>query len=87
MPRKDSVFLLAGDEVIEKKAGKTHFRRGSFFSNLHKKVVASVAFMTLSIVDVEKRKSYPIATKQVIKQAKETEKETKSKREKTTKRK
>lgn len=82
VPRKDSVFLLAGDEVIEKKAGKHTFGVAHFFSNLHKKVVASVAFMTLSIVDVEKRKSYPIATKQVIKPAKEKEAKTNPKKKK-----
>lgn len=84
--RKDSAFLIAADEVVEKKAGKHTFGLSHFFSNLLKKVIPSVAFMTLSIVDVEKRKSYPIATKQVVKPAKTKDTKPNSKKEKTQKR-
>jgi len=68
---KNKVFLLASDEVVEKKAGKKTYGLSHFFSNIEKQPIPSVAFMNLSIVDTEGRKSYPIATKQVIKPVKE----------------
>lgn len=65
--RKDKVFLLASDEVVEKKSGKSTFGISHFFSNIEKQTIPSVAFMNLSMVDIAERKSYSIATKQVVK--------------------
>lgn len=85
---KDKVFLLAADEVVEKKSGKSTYGISYFFSNIEKQTIPSVAFMTLSLVDVEQRKSYPIGTQQIIKPPKKDEttpvskKETKQKRAK-----
>jgi hypothetical protein len=65
--KQDDIFLLAGDETVEKKAGKHTHGLSHFFSNLFKQTVPSVAFMALSIISVNKRKSYPLAVKQIVK--------------------
>ena len=76
---KDDVFLLACDETVEKKAGKHTNGVAHFFSNLHKSVVPSVAFMTMGIISLNRKKCYPLATQQVIKPLKENTTETQSK--------
>ena len=49
-----------------------------FFSNIQKRTLPSIALMTISLIDTENKKSYPIATKQVIKPKKENKKKQKS---------
>jgi len=60
-------YLIVSDETIEKKAGKHTHGISYFFSNLFKATVPSVAFMALSIVSINKRKSFPLAIEQVVK--------------------
>jgi len=85
---KDKVFLIAADEVVEKKSGKKTFGLSHFFSNIEKQAIPAISFMNMSLVDVIQRKSYPMITKQLVKPEKEkkttnvTEKEPKAKRSK-----
>jgi len=48
---KDKVFLLAADEVVEKKIRQKYFCIARFFSNTEKQIITAVAFMTMSLID------------------------------------
>ena len=54
------VYLLAIDETVEDKAGKMTDKIGYFYSSKIGKVIKSVCFGVLSLVAVDKRKSYVI---------------------------
>lgn len=73
-------YLLAGDESIITKSGKATFGLDRFFASLAGKVIPSLAFFALSLIDVEQRRSYPTAVEQVIRsQAEKTAGQTKKK--------
>jgi len=59
-------YLLGGDECVVTKSGKQTYGLDHFFSGLLSKVVPSIAIFTLSLIDVEERRSYPIRVEQVI---------------------
>jgi putative transposase len=59
-------YLLAGDESVVTKSGKTTFGLDRFFASLAGKVIPSLAFFALSLIDVTQRRSYPTAVEQVI---------------------
>lgn len=54
------VYLLAIDETVEDKAGKSTDKIGYFFSSKLGKVIKSVSFGVLSLIPVGKRKSYVV---------------------------
>lgn len=60
------VYLLAGDEVVVTKAGKTTHGLDRFFSSLYGKPVPGLAFFTLSLVSVQARRSFPLRVDQVV---------------------
>src|SRR5256884_1453444 len=62
----DEVYLVAGDEVIVTKAGKKTYGLDRFFSSLYGKPVPGLAFFTLSLVSVQKRRSFPMRIEQVV---------------------
>jgi putative transposase len=62
----DEVYLVAGDEVIVTKAGKTTHGLDRFFSSLYGKPVPGLAFFTMSLVSVQQRRSFPIRVEQVV---------------------
>jgi len=62
----DGLYLLAGDEVVEGKVGKATYGVGRFYSGLAQRVIPSVAFLGLSVIDVKHRKSYPLHVEQII---------------------
>ncbi len=68
---KEGEYLLAGDETVVSKAGKQTFGLDRFFSGIQQRVIRSVAFFAISIIDVEKGRSYPIELKQVIRSEEE----------------
>jgi putative transposase len=68
---KDGEYLLAGDETVVSKAGKQTYGIDRFFSGIQQRVIRSVAFFAISIIDVEKGRSYPIELKQVIRSEEE----------------
>jgi putative transposase len=60
------VYFVAGDEVIVTKAGKHTHGLDRFFASLYGKPVPGLAFFTLSLVSVQKRRSFPIRIEQVV---------------------
>jgi putative transposase len=64
--KKDRNYLLVADETVKGKAGKQTHGLGRFYSSMAKQVIRSVSFLAISIVDVEKEKSYILGCKQLI---------------------
>jgi len=62
----DDVYLAAGDDVIVTKAGKHTHGLDRFFSSLYGKPLPGLAFFTLSLVSVQKRRSFPLRVEQVV---------------------
>jgi hypothetical protein len=62
----DHLYLLAGDEVVVSKAGKQTHGVGRFYSGLAQRVIPSVSFLTLSLIDVQERRSYPLHIQQLM---------------------
>jgi len=59
-------YLVAGDEVIVTKAGKSTHGLDRFFSSLYGKPVPGLAFFPLSLVSVQERRSFPMRVEQVV---------------------
>src|SRR5215471_13400488 len=64
--RSADVYLLAGDEVVVTKAGKTTHGLDRFFSSLYGKPVPGLAFFALSLVSIQQRRAFPIHVEQVV---------------------
>lgn len=64
--RSEEVYLLAGDEVVVTKAGKTTHGLDRFFASLYGKPVSGLAFFALSLVSVQARPAFPMVIEQVI---------------------
>ncbi len=62
----DEVSLVAGDEVIVTKAGKSPHGLDRFFSSLYGKPVPGLSFFTVSLVSVQKRRSFPMRVEQGV---------------------
>lgn len=85
---EDATYILGGDECVVTKAGKKTYGIDRFFSSLYGKVVPSLAFFTLSLIDVTERRSYPMMVEQVIRTPAEKKvAQAKKKQKKQTKRK
>lgn len=63
----DDVALMSGDHVVVTKSGKTTHGLDRFFSSLYGKAVPSLCFLSLSLLSVKHRTSYPVVTEQVDK--------------------
>ena len=63
-------YLLAGDEVVVGKAGKSTYGVGRHYSSIAGQVIPSVAFFSLSLIDTLQRSSHPIAIEQCLNVAK-----------------
>jgi len=59
-------YLLAGDEVVVSKAGKQTHGVGRFYSGLAQRVIPSISFLAVSLIDVERRQSYPLQIEQLL---------------------
>src|SRR5213592_3206240 len=62
----DDVSLAAGDEVVVTKAGKNTHGLDRFFASLYGKPVPGLAFFTVSLVSVQKRRALPMRVEQVV---------------------
>src|SRR5215210_1979982 len=62
----DDVYILAGDEVVVTKAGRTTFGLDRFFSSIYQKAVPSVAFFSLALVSTASRRAFPLRLEQVV---------------------
>ena len=60
----NGVYLLAGDEVVVSKAGKTTHGLGRFYSSLARRPIPGVSFLVVSLIDVAQRHSYPLQMEQ-----------------------
>lgn len=60
------VFVIAGDAATVTKSGKETFGMGKFFSSIYSRPVPGIAFQCLSLLNAEKRKSWPILTEQIL---------------------
>jgi len=69
----DTVYLLAGDESVVSKSGKHTYGIGWFFSSILNTVIPGLAFFSIAIIDVTKRRAYPLSSKQVIRSEQEKE--------------
>lgn len=65
---KEESYLIIGDEVVVTKAGKETHGVDRFFSSIYNKVVPGLSFFCFSLVGTESRVSFPILTKQLIKE-------------------
>lgn len=61
---RDGKYVLAGDEVVVSKAGKTTHGLGRFYSSLAQRPIPGLSFLALSLVDVQRRRSYPLLVEQ-----------------------
>ena len=64
--QKGKSYLFAADETVKGKAGKQTHGLGRFYSSMAKQVIRSVSFLAVSIIDIEKEKSYILGCKQLI---------------------
>jgi putative transposase len=58
------VYLMAGDEVVVSKAGQHTHGLGRFYSSLAGRPIPGLAFLAVSLIDVEARRSYPLQVEQ-----------------------
>jgi putative transposase len=63
----DDVVVMSGDHVVVTKAGKMTSGLDRFFSSLYGKTVPGLCFLSLSLLSVKRRTSYPVLTEQVEK--------------------
>ena len=64
---KEGVIIMAGDEVVVSKSGKSTYGIGKFFSSVFKVSIPSVSFQVLSLISVNDEKSYPVYIRQMMK--------------------
>ena len=62
----NDTYILAGDEVVVTKAGKTTFGLDRFFAGLYQKPVPGLAFFSLALVSTNERRAYPLCLEQVV---------------------
>ena len=62
----NDVYLLAGDEVVVTKAGKTTFGLDRFFSSIYQKPVPGLAFFSLALISTKHRRAFPLRMDQVV---------------------
>ncbi len=62
----DDVYLLAGDEVVVTKAGKTTHGLARFFSSIYQRAVPGLAFFSLALISTNHRRAFPVRIEQVV---------------------
>ncbi len=62
----DDVYILAGDETVVSKAGKTTHGLDHFFSGLFQRVIPGIAFFSFALVSTTSRRAFPLCIDQVI---------------------
>ena len=63
---RESAYILAGDETIVSKSGQSTYGLSRFFSSVSGKTLPSLAFLSLSLVSVKERRSYPLLMEQIV---------------------
>ena len=62
----ESVYILAGDEVVRNKGAKCTYGLSRFFSAWHGKSIPGLSFLAVSLVSVSQRRSYPMTIDQIV---------------------
>ena len=62
----ESTYILAGDETTVSKSGTSTYGLSRFFSSVSGKTIPSLAFLSLSLVSVKERRSYPMVMEQIV---------------------
>src|SRR5229473_4529154 len=76
----DDVILMGGDDVVVTKSGKTTHGLDRFFSSLYGKTVPGLCFLSLSLISVKRRTSYPVLTEPIDKPHSDTPQEVSKKK-------
>ena len=63
---RESTYILAGDETIVSKSGQSTYGLSRFFSSVYGKTIPGLAFLSLSLVSVKERRSYPLVMEQIV---------------------
>lgn len=66
LEKAKGVILIAGDATTVTKSGKKTHGLGKFFSSIYSRAVPGIAFQHLSLIDVEKRTSWPLLVEQIL---------------------
>src|SRR5437773_6068919 len=61
----DDVILMGGDDVVVTKSGQQTYGLDRFFSSLYGKRVPGLGFLSLSLISVKRRTSYPVIMEQI----------------------
>ena len=65
LPKDLGVILVGGDATTVIKSGKETYGLGKFFSSIYSRAVSGLGFQCLSLIEVERRISWPIMTQQI----------------------
>ncbi len=65
----ETQWLLAGDEVVVSKAGKKTHGLDRFFSSVFGRTIPGLCFLSLSLISVQRRCSYPLRLEPILKDA------------------
>lgn len=64
-------YIIAGDEVVDSKAGKKTYGLDRFFSGVQQQVISGISFFAFSLVNVREEQSYPLQITQIVRSAEE----------------
>ena len=62
----DDVYLLAGDEVVVRKAGASTHGLDRFFAGVYGRVVPGLAFFSLALISTHERRAFPVRIEQIV---------------------
>ena len=63
---RESTYILASDETVVSKSGKSTYGLSRFFSAVYGKTVPGLAFFSLSLVSVKQGRSYPMLMEPIV---------------------
>jgi len=66
LQRPDTVYILAGDEVVVSKAGRHTHGLDRFFAGVYGRVIPGLAFFSLALIDTTQRRAFPVRIEQVV---------------------
>ncbi len=69
--KEQDEYIIAGDEVVDSKAGKETYGLDRFFSGIEQRVIPGLSFFALSLVNVKEEHSYPLQISQIVKSPEE----------------
>ena len=63
---RESPYILAGDETVVSKSGQSTYGLSRFFSSVYGKTLPGLGFLSLSLVSVKERRSYPMLMEPIV---------------------